>query len=218
MQVKLLIEGGNMQPGPALSQKIGPLGLNMGQLIQRINDETKNFKGMKVPVELDIDTGTKEFEVKVFSPPVSELIKKELGAEKGSGIQKKVKIANASIEQIISIAKTKMPNLLSKDLKSAVKTVVGSCVSLGILIENKQAKEIESEIDEGKYDKEINSESVETPEEKRKQLDDFFSELKAEQEKQKKIEEAQKKTEEEKDKEEKPAEAAKAAEPEKAKK
>src|SRR3989344_1481812 len=115
MQIKLLVEGGNMQPGPVLSQKIGPLGLNMSQVIQKINDATKNFEGLKVPVELEINPSTKHIEVVVFSPPVSELLKKELGIEKGSGDHKKIKVANASIEQIISVAQTKLPNLLSKD-------------------------------------------------------------------------------------------------------
>ncbi|GAJ18891.1 unnamed protein product, partial [marine sediment metagenome] len=148
-------EGGSMKPGPALSQKLGPIGINVNQVIQKVNDTTKDFNGMKVPVELDVDTSTKEFGVKVFSPPVSELLKKELGIEKGSGMQKKMQVANTSIEQIISIAKTKLPNLLCKDLKAAVKTVIGSCVSLGILIENKPASEVEQQIDGGKYDKEI---------------------------------------------------------------
>jgi len=183
MQIKLLVEGGAMQPGPALSQKIGPLGLNVGQIISKVNDATKDFKGLKVPVELDVDTSTKEIKVNVFSPPVSELLKKELEIEKGSGIQKKTQIANASIEQIISVAKQKQQNLLCKDLKSAVKTVVGTCVSLGVLIENKPAKEIEKEIEEGKYDKEIEEEIVETSEEKKQKLDEYFSKVKSEQEK-----------------------------------
>ncbi len=181
MQVKLLIEGGAMKPGPALSQKIGPLGLNMGQIIQQVNDATKDFKGLKVPVELDIDAGTKEFEVNVFSPPVSELLKKELGIEKGSGTQAKSYAANASIEQIISVAKTKMQNLLCNNLKTAVKTVIGTCVSLGVLVENKPAVEIEGEIDKGKYDKEIQEEKTETPEEKRKELDTYFKQISSKQ-------------------------------------
>lgn len=183
MLVKLLVEGGNMQPGPALSQKIGPLGLNMGQIIQKINDATKDFKGMKVPVELDVDASTNEFEIKVSSPPVSELLKKELEIEKGSGDQNNLQVANASIEQIISVAKTKLPNLLSKDLKAAVKTVLGSCVSLGILVENKHPVEVEKEIDEGKYDKEIQEERTETSEEKKEKLEKFFEIRKEKQEK-----------------------------------
>ena len=50
MQVKILAEGGSMKPGPALSQKLGPAGINIGQVIQKVNEATKNFKGLKVPV------------------------------------------------------------------------------------------------------------------------------------------------------------------------
>jgi len=183
MIIKLLVDGGDMKPGPALSQKLGPLGINMGQIISKVNDATKEMKGLKVPVEVDVDPATKEFDVQVFSPPVSELLKKELGIEKGSGEQKKLQVANASIEQIISVAKTKLQNLLAKDLKSAVKTIVGTCVSLGILIESKSAAEVEKEIDEGKYDKEIQGEITETPAEKKAELDNYFSEVQKEQEK-----------------------------------
>jgi large subunit ribosomal protein L11 len=183
MQIKLLAEGGNMKPGPALSQKLGPAGVNINQVIQKVNESTKNFLGMKVPVELDINNNTKEISIQVFSPPVAELLKKELKVDKGSGNQKNLNVENASIEQIILIAKTKFPNLLCRDLKSAVKTVVGSCLSLGILIENKNPVDIEREIEEGKYDKEIQEEKTETSEEKKKELNDYFLEIKEKQEK-----------------------------------
>ncbi len=200
MRVKILTEGGEMKPGPALSQKLGPAGVPLNKVIQEVNDATKEFKGMKVPVELDINLSTKEFDVKVFSPPVSELLKKEIGLEKGSSEQGKIKVANASIEQIISVAKTKFPDLLSKNLKAAVKTILGSCVSLGVLVENKNPKEVISEIEKGKYDSEISQEKTKTSEEKKKKLGEFFEEIKAQQEKILKLEE----------------EAAKAAEAEKA--
>ncbi|MFH1326681.1 MAG: 50S ribosomal protein L11, partial [archaeon] len=191
-------EGGGMKPGPALSQKLGPAGINIGQVISKINEATKDFNGMKVPVELDINSTTKEFEIKVFSPPVSELLKKELKIEKGSADHKIIQTANASIEQIIKVAKTKLPNLLCNDMKSAVKTIVGSCVSLGILVENKPAFEIEKEIDEGKFDKEINEEKTETDAEKRKELDEYFSQVKAKQDQLIKQQEAEKEAEAEK--------------------
>ena len=204
MQVKLLAEGGEMKPGPALSQKLGPVGINVGQVIQKVNDATKDLKGLKVPVELEIDMATKEINVKVFSPPVSELLKKELKVEKGSGTQAKIKVANASIEQIISVAKTKFPDMLSKNLKAAVKTVVGSCVSLGILIENKSPTETESEIEKGKYDKEINEEKTETPQDKKAELDKYFAGIEKEQQKLIKQEEESKEAESEKETEQKP--------------
>ena len=182
MQIKLLVEGGAMTPGPALSQKLGPAGIPINQVIQKVNEATKDFSGLKVPVELDVDLKTKNFEIQIFSPPVSELLKKELKITKGSGEQIKFQVANASIEQIILVAKTKMQNLLAKDLKSAVKLIVGTCVSLGILIENKPAKEIEIEIENGKYDEEISQGKTETSPEKREKLDEFFNEVKRKQE------------------------------------
>lgn len=166
-----------MQPGPALSQKLGPVGINMGQVIQKVNEETKDFKGLKVPVELNVDASTKEFDVKVFSPPVSELLKSQLNIQKGSGRQKDIKTGNASIEQIINIAKQKQPNLLCNDLKTAVKSVVGTCLTLGVLIESKSPKKVQEEIDKGVYDKQISEEITETPEEKRKELDSYFSKI-----------------------------------------
>lgn len=190
MIIKLLVEGGEMKPGPTLAQKLGPIGINPNQVIAKVNDATKDFKGLKVPVELDIDLGTKAVEVKVFSPPVSELIKRELGIDKGSGIQKKSYAGNASIEQVISVAKTKFPNMLCKDLKAAVKNVVGTCVSLGLLIENKPAVELNEDIDKGIYDKEIKSEKTETSDEKKKQLKLFFDDIKSKQEQKIKQEQA----------------------------
>ncbi len=196
MIIKLLVDGGAMKPGPALSQKLGPLGIPVNNVIQKVNDSTKSFAGIQVPVELNVDPATRNFDVKVFSPPVSGLLKRELKIEKGSGLQKKIKIGNASIEQIISIANTKYPNLLCKDLKSAVKTIIGTCVSLGILVENKPAAEVEQEINEGKYDKEIKAVKTDTSPAKRKELDEYFAKVKAEQDRILKQEQAAKEAEE----------------------
>jgi len=198
MQIKLLVEGGAMEPGPALSQKLGPAGIPINQVIQKVNEATKDFKGLKVPVELDVDLKTKKFDIHIFSPPVSGLLKKELGISKGSGEQNKIQVANASIEQIILVAKTKMQNLLCKDLKTAVKVVVGTCGTLGILIENKSAKEIEAEIEEGKYDEEIFQEKTETSPEKKKELNEYFKEIQRKQDIILKQEQAAKAAEEEK--------------------
>jgi hypothetical protein len=89
------------------------------------------------------------------------------------------------------VAKTKLPNLLSKDLKAAVKTVLGSCISLGVLIENKEPQEVEKEIAEGKYDSEIKQEKTETLPEKKEKLEKFLEVRKAKQERdQKALEEA----------------------------
>jgi len=197
MKVKLIVEGGDMKPGPAVSQQLGPMGINLGKVISDVNDATKGFKGVKVPVEIDVNPKTKDFTIKVFSPPVSELIKKELGIEKGSGKAEEFKVGNLAIEKIIGIAKTKMSNLLARDLKSAVRLVVGSCVSLGVLIESKPAKEISQEISEGKYDEEINSEKTDVSPEKQSELDSYFNAITDQQEKARRAAEEAAKAEEE---------------------
>lgn len=186
MKVKLIVDGGAMAPGPAVAQQLGPMGINLGKVISDVNSATSGFKGVKVPVEIDVNPKTKTYEIKVFSPPTAELIKKELGLEKGSGEALKTKVGNIALERIISIAQTKMSGLLAKDLKSAVKLIVGSCVSLGVLVDNKEAKEIEKDIDSGKYDKEISQSITEVSAEKKEMLETHFANVKAAQEKAKK--------------------------------
>jgi large subunit ribosomal protein L11 len=195
MLIKLIVDGAEMRPGPTVAQKIGPLGINMGQVISEVNKATAEFKGIKVPVTLDIDTKTKKFKVEVSSPPTSELLKKELGLESGSGDHKKNKVGNISIETIIKVAKVKHSGMLAKEFKSAVKSVVGSSVSLGILVENK-GKELISDIDNGTYDKEINAQKTETSAEKKASLKEYFEKVLKEQENIKKTEEAAKAAEE----------------------
>ena len=191
MIIKLLVDGGEMKPGPAIAQKIGPLGINMGKIIQDVNKATADFKGTKVPVSLDVDPKTKTYKIEVSSPPTSELLKKEIGAESGSGDHKKNKVGNISIETVIKVAKIKFSGMLAKEFKSAVKSVVGSAVSLGILVENK-GKGITEDIDAGNYDSEIKAQKTETSAEKKAALKAHFESVLKEQENVKKAEEAAK--------------------------
>lgn len=185
-KIKLIVDGGAMKPGPAIAQQIGPMGINMGKVIDDVNKATSGFKGTKVPVELNVDAKSRTYTIEVFSPPVAELVKKELKLEKAGGEAGKMFVGNISMEQIIGIAKTKHSNLLAKDLKSAVKLVVGTCVSMGVLVDNKRGAEIEKDIDAGVYNKEIKGEVIEPSEEKKKNLEIFWKDLSARQEKSKK--------------------------------
>lgn len=190
-KIKLIVEGGKMAPGPAVAQQLGPMGINLGKVIADVNSATLGFKGMNVPVEIDADPKTKSYTIQVFSPSVAELIKKELGLEKGSGEAKGSKVANIAFERIVNIAKQKHSSLLARDLRASIKLVVGTCQSLGVMIDNKEAKEIETDIDSGVYDKEIKNEITEVSAEKKQMLELNFAKVKAEQEKKKKaIEEA----------------------------
>jgi len=192
MIVKLLVDGGEMRPGPAIAQKLGPMGINMGKVMQEVNKATSEFKGTKVPVNLDVDPKTKNFKIEVFSPPTTELLKKEIGLEKGTNDHKANKVGNCSIELIIKVAKVKFPNMLAKEFKSAVKSVIGSCTTLGVLVENKVARDINEDINKGIYDQEINSQKTETSAEKKANLKEYFENLLKKQEEAKKAAEAAK--------------------------
>ncbi|MCD6411310.1 MAG: 50S ribosomal protein L11 [Thermoplasmata archaeon] len=150
--IEVLVEGGKATAGPPIGPALGPLGINVMQVVKTINEKTKNFEGMKVPVKITVDPKTKQFEIKVGTPPASALILKELGAEKGSSSPRTEKIGNLTMDQVIKIAKMKYDDLLGKDLKKKVKEIVGSCVSIGVTIEGKSPKEVIKEIDEGVYD------------------------------------------------------------------
>ena len=82
--VEILIEGGSATPGPPLGPAIGPFGINMMQVVEEINEKSADFKGMKVPVIVTIDSDTKDFEIAIGTPPTTALIMDELNIEKGS--------------------------------------------------------------------------------------------------------------------------------------
>ncbi|BAW32211.1 MAG TPA: 50S ribosomal protein L11 [Methanothermobacter sp.] len=151
--IEILIDGGKATPGPPLGPALGPYGVNMMQIVEEINKKTENFEGMKVPVKITIDTETKEFEIQVGTPPTTALIMAELGIEKGSQDPGMDKIADISIEQVLKVAKMKSDSLLAKDYKSAVKEIMGTCVSMGITVNGKDPREVQKEIDNGVYDK-----------------------------------------------------------------
>jgi large subunit ribosomal protein L11 len=150
-RIKLLVEGGKANPGPPLGPALGPLGVNVAQVVQKINQETAKFSGMKVPVILTVDRKTKEFQIEVGSPPVSVLVKKELGLEKGAKTPGKETVGNLSLSQVIQIAKQKG----GKDLRAKVKEVLGTCKSMGVTVEGKDPVEVQREIEEGRHEEEL---------------------------------------------------------------
>ena len=150
--VEALVAGGQATAGPPLGPALGPLGVNVVAIVNKINELTKDYAGMKVPVKVLVNPDDKSFEVSVGTPTVSALIVSELKIEKGSGTPKANKVGNLSMEQTVRIARLKIPQLLAKNLKLAVKEVLGSCVSMGVTVEGKDPREVQKEIDEGKFD------------------------------------------------------------------
>lgn len=181
--IKVLVEGGKATAAPPLGPALGPLGVNIGQVVSAINEKTANFKGMNVPVEVKIDKETKEFEISVGTPPASALLKKEAEIEKGSGNPKEDKVADVLIEQIIKVAKMKESNLLGNSLKEKVKEIIGTCNSMGILVEGKPAVDAIKLVNEGKFDQKIKEEKTELSAEEKTKLEEEKKKLAAEIEK-----------------------------------
>jgi large subunit ribosomal protein L11 len=151
-QVEALLNGGEANAGPPLGPILGPLGVNLLQIVNKINELTKAYAGMKVPVRVIVDVDTKEFEVEIGTPTTSALVVKELGIQKGSGNPKAEKVGNLTMDQVAKIAAMKMPSSYSKTVRTAAKEVMGTCVSLGITIEGKDPREVQKELDQGKWD------------------------------------------------------------------
>jgi len=156
-KIEALVEGGKASAGPPLGPELGPLGVNIMEIINTINEKTKQFDGMKVPVKVLIDPKTKKFEIEIGTPPATSLILKELGLEKGSGSAKTHKVGDIKMDQIIKIAKMKNDSLLGKDLKHKAKEIIGTCVSIGVTVEGKKPTEIQKMIDEGEFDSKFQS-------------------------------------------------------------
>ena len=150
--IDALVEGGKASPAPPLGPALGQLKVNVKAVIDAINEKTKAFAGMKVPVKVTVDTETKEFSIEVGTPPTSQLIKNKLKVEKLSQQAGKDFVGNLTFEQVVEIAKMKRESMLVNSLKAAVKSVIGTCVSAGVSVDGKNPKDVLKEIEQGKYE------------------------------------------------------------------
>ncbi len=116
------------------------------------------FKGLTVPVRIECDPETKQFEIFVETPSTASLLLKETGVEKGSANRSEEKIGDLTLEQIQEVARAKRDIFLAKTFKKAVKTVLGTALSIGVLVEGEDPRLIQKRIDEGEYDDVIKEE------------------------------------------------------------
>lgn len=153
--IDLMVQAGKATAGPPLGPALGHLGINIGQVVSEINKATASFKGMQVPIKLIVDTNTKQFSIKIGTPPTTALIKKELGIEKAAKKPKEEFVGSLTLNSVIKIAKSK--NFGGKTLKQKVKTVIGTALSMGVKIEDKNPKEFLKDIDSGLFDDKFKS-------------------------------------------------------------
>ena len=132
--ISSLVTGGEASAGPPLGPALGPMGVNIMEVISAINEKTSEFKGI---------------------PSASALILKEANIQKGSGTSGTEWIADIGIDSIVKISNVKLESSYARELKSVAKQVIGTCQCLGIKIEGKIPKEITAEINAGKWDEKL---------------------------------------------------------------
>src|SRR5512136_1160392 len=147
--VEALVPGGKASAGPPLGPALGPLGVNVAQVVAKINEQTKDLNGMQVPVTVKVKS-RREFEIEVGTQPTSARILKEIGVEKGTG--DKSTVGNLTMDQVVKIANIKRKTLLSKTLKNAAREVIGTAGSLGATVDGLPSKEAQLVVSGGKYD------------------------------------------------------------------
>ncbi|HYK93763.1 MAG TPA: 50S ribosomal protein L11 [Thermoplasmata archaeon] len=141
-EVSVLVEGGKAAAGAQLGSALGPLGVNVGQVVQQINEQTKGFAGMRVPVVIRVDPATRQFTLVVGRPPVAALLLKEVGKETGSGKSKTDVVGDVSLDAVRKIAEAKGADLHGRSMEEKMNQVIGTCVSMGITVDGEDPRSL----------------------------------------------------------------------------
>lgn len=148
--IEVLVDGGKANAGP-LAPTLGPAGVNVGEVVAAINEKTKAFVGMQVPVKIELDD-KKRFTLSVGTPPASSLIKDKAGIKSGSGNAKTTMVADISIDTVKQIAEMKWDDLLGADMRNKCNEIVGTCVSMGVTVDGVDPREASKLIRSGAWD------------------------------------------------------------------
>lgn len=143
-----LVEGGKATGGPPFGPALGPLGVKIDAIINEINEKTKQFAGIKIPIKVIVNTTTKQYRIEVGSPTTSALILKELGLQSGAKTKDET-VGNITLDQIKKIAKSKESSIYGSTMADKVKQILGTCRSMGVKCEGQDPKEVIKKIDSG---------------------------------------------------------------------
>lgn len=132
--IKLQIPAGQATPAPPVGPALGQHGLNIQEFCTKFNEATKDKTGTVIPVELTV-YADRTFNMRLKTPPASDLLRKAAGIEKGSGEAHKKNAGTVSKVKIREIAGTKMPDLNTDDVVQAAKIIEGTARSMGIKVE-----------------------------------------------------------------------------------
>jgi large subunit ribosomal protein L11 len=147
-----IVSGGEASGGPPIGPALGPLGVNIMAIVNKINEQTSEYRGVKVPVDVTVDTDTKAFRVKVGMLSTYALITQALGIQKGSQTPNTNFVGDLTFDQLVEIARRKREGLFASSLKAAVREILGSCQSMGVTIDGKPVNEVQALVGSGGYD------------------------------------------------------------------
>jgi large subunit ribosomal protein L11 len=157
--VKALVTGGAASGGPPIGPAVGPTGINIKDVVDEVNAKTMVFKGLTVPVRIECDPETKQFEIFIETPSTASLLLKEIGAVKGSDANLENPIGDLTLEQVMSVVQAKKEKYMDKTLKNSIKSVLGTALSIGATVEGLDPRVIQKKIEEGEYDDRIKEEA-----------------------------------------------------------
>jgi len=154
--IKVLVDAGKAKTGPPLGPALGPLGINTTEVVKEINNKTKELEGMQVPVKIHVNAD-KSFSIEVGAPLTSALIKKELNIKKASSGKAGSEVAgDITFDKVLKITKAKYNQLNARNIKTAIREVMGTCRSLGVNIDGKTPAEALKAFNSGEYDSKLN--------------------------------------------------------------
>ncbi len=131
--VRLHIKAGKATPAPPIGPALAQHGLNIGEFCKQFNDASRSQEGFTLPSVITIYED-RSFDFKLKAPITSQLIKKEVGIEKGSGEPNKKKIGKITQAQLRKVAQQKIQDLNTADIEKAMKVVAGTAKSMGLEI------------------------------------------------------------------------------------
>lgn len=132
--IKLHVPGGQANPAPPVGPALGQHGVNIMEFCKQFNAKTQDKQGLTIPVEITV-YADRSFTFITKTPPAAVLIKKALKLQKGSGVPNTEKVAKISRAQLRDIAETKMPDLNTNDVESAMRQIAGTARSMGVEVE-----------------------------------------------------------------------------------
>ena len=133
--IKLQVPAGKANPAPPIGPALGQHGVNIMEFCKAFNSKTAQMDpDMKIPVVITV-YADRSFTFETKTPPAADLLKKAAGVDKGSGNPKKEKIGKISRAKLEEVAKTKMPDLNTTDLQSAIRTIEGTARQMGLTVE-----------------------------------------------------------------------------------